>query len=131
MEQVVVITVFAVCAAICVNILSHSFYVAANAVDTRHAMLIAENTAESHKAFRGDLQRIAEAINGDEYGVFTESELVVFFDDDWMVSSEENAQFALRVLQHSDESLVFADIIISRLANNNEMISFTSAARRR
>ena len=130
MEQVIVITVFAICAAICVNILSYSFSLTSNAVDTRSALLVAENAAESHKAFRGDIVRMAQSLGGDDTLASNEGALTVFFDSDWLISGESGASFALSVMQRGEGAVILADITVSRLADSNDMITLTAAARR-
>ncbi|MDR0273537.1 MAG: hypothetical protein LBI27_09500 [Clostridiales bacterium] len=102
MEQIVVITVFAICAAVCVKILSLSFIMTDDAVVTRNALLAAENAAESFKAFSGDLER------------------VVLDEDD---------RFDLSVAVRDPEAdVIVADITVS--VSGEEILTLTAAARR-
>jgi len=141
MEQIVVITVFAICAAICVNILSHAHSVAGTAVDTRHALMIAENAAESHKAHGGDLMGVSRTLNRAGYNdILGYDMLVIFFDNNWQVSDEPDAQFSLQILQTFDGSIVYGHITVNRISRvvssdyetvwQDEMIRITTAARR-
>ena len=129
MELLVVVTVFAVCAAICVKILAVSHLMTTNAVDTRNALLVAESAAESHKAFGGDTARLAEILNGYANGADT---VRVFYCSDWQPGSIENADFILELITHSADNtaVIFADITVSRVVTGDELISLTAAVRR-
>jgi len=133
MEQVVVITVFAICAAICVKILVVSYLMTVAAVDTKNALLVAESAAESYKAFSGDLEQVAEVFGGPAVVVtatgYDFESLLLFFDSSWQPVDELDASFVLRLDNNSDEPLInFADITVSRL-NADELISLTVAVR--
>jgi len=127
MEQLIVIAVFAICAAVCVKILAVSYLMTVNAVDTRNALLAAESAAESHKAFRGDGDRIAEIMGGEVRG----NTVVVYYDSNWVISCETYAAFVLQLTKSTDDALViFADISVSRIITGDELVSFTAAVRR-
>ena len=126
MEQIVVITVFAICAAVCVKILAVSFLITVDAVDTRNALLVAESAAESHKAFGGDITRIAELLGGAADAI--NDIIVIYYDSNWQPVLEAYGSFALR-LELYESSVIFAYITVSR-TDGEELISLTAAARR-
>ena len=125
MEQIIVITVFALCAAICIRILVESYLMTTNAVDTKNALLAAESAAESHKAFSGDIERIAAVLGGSA----EDGRLYVYFDSSWQPGSDIDASFVLR-LTRTESAVIVSDIAVSRIACGSELISLTVAARR-
>jgi len=127
MEQIVVITVFAICAAICVYILVISFLMTSSAVDTKSALLVAESAAESYKAFSGDMDRVAEILNGSANA----GSVLVYFDSSWQPSGPENASFVLLLTERDLESYaLLSDISVSRIITGDELINLTVATRR-
>ena len=126
MEQIVVIAVFAICAAVCVKILVVSYIMTVDAVDTRNALLAAESAAESHKAFAGDVERIADILSGSSGG----DTVRVFYDSYWQPGGEYGAYFVLYLVRrNAAQPVIFADITVSRTLDDNELISLTAAAR--
>jgi type II secretory pathway pseudopilin PulG len=105
-EQIIVIAVFAVCAAVCVKILTVSFLMTENAVDTRNALAVAESAAESFKAFNGDVERVFEIMSGDVDG------------------------FNLYIDVREEMYVLFADIKVTKIDTDNELVSLTVAVRR-
>lgn len=142
MEQIIVIAVFALCAAVCVYIIAASHTMSVNAVDTRYALLMAENTAEAHKAFGGDVNEVAALLGGTALG----NRVFVWFCEDWTPVEQANAAFVLAMTQHTVEedlsqavingnsAVLFnriyrADIAVRRLRDDNVLVSFSTAAR--
>jgi len=135
MEQVVVIAVFAVCAAVCVKILVVSYLMTVDAVDTKNALLVAESAAESYKAFSGDIGKAAEALGGGRFYLSDYGFVTVYFDGNWQPSSAEEASFVLYLAENDSEPLVmFADISVGRVTSGeepvDELISLRTALRR-
>ena len=92
-EQLIVIAVFAICAAACVKILTSAYFTANESRDTSNAILIAENGAEVFKAVSGDLGRTAEILGGVPANVDGSDAAVVYYDNHWRNCGEENAVF--------------------------------------
>jgi len=127
MEQVIVIAVFAICAAICVSILTSSYLMTRNALDTRNALMIAESAAESHKAFGGDITRIADILGGTadlDSNTFT-----IYYDTNWQPVNAEDASFVLNFTMRDDTLVIFSDVSVSTNAGS-ELVSLTAAVRR-
>ena len=125
MEQIIVITIFAICVAVCVRILVESYMITTDAVDTKNALLAAESAAESHRAFFGDTERIANILGGSVSG----NSLSIYFDDNWQAVSAANASFVLH-LEQTGAEVLFSDITVTRLECGSELIGITTAARR-
>jgi hypothetical protein len=140
MEQLVVVLVFAVCAAVSVRILFTAYQKNVDAVDTRMALLAAENVAESFKAFRGDINMAFSTVRGTDYEPDEPSiGLIVFFDESWQPTPEgdvwRGAAFLLTLEKREERLLYFADIKVRRVLDGfifdeEELINLTVATRR-
>ena len=64
MEQVVMVLVFALAAAVCLRIFAFSYQMSERNKDIDHAVLLAQNTAESIKAY-GGVEEAAGATGGE------------------------------------------------------------------
>jgi len=115
MEQIVVIVVFSLCAAVCVKIMAVSYLMTVNAVDTKNALLIAESAAESYKAFAKD----------------TSESIPAYYDKNWNPCDESNASFILHLTERKLEpSILLADIAVNKITTNEKLVNLTVAARR-
>ena len=127
MEQIIVIAVFAICAAVCVRIISASHIMTTDAVDTRHALMQAESAAESHKAFAGNLALVAQLMGG-SHSVDT---LTIYYDQNWQPTNGAGAAFVLHLAQNfDDEHIVLADISVRRILTGDELLHLSAAVRR-
>ena len=97
-EQLVAVTIFAVCAAICVSIFINAYLMANEARDIGNGLKAAKNAAEAFKTF-GDVHEAAGFIRGYDNGTY-----VVYFDRDWRVSHRADAAYALRIYPDFDQS---------------------------
>ena len=139
MEQLIVIAVFALCAAACVSILTISFIYARDSRNMSRALLVAESAADSFKALSGDALQTADVLNGfvdsTEEGDF----LTVYFDENWQAicrTDTGNIQYVLRMSPL--ESISRAGIAAMQLSvevttgdsnGNEEILTFPVVAR--
>jgi len=100
-EQLIVVAIFAICAAACVRIMSHSYFMARDSRNLSIAILIAESCAESYKAASGDLRIVAELLGGAIIAIDSRDVLTLFYDSGWLLCSEEDAFFQLRLIDES------------------------------
>ena len=130
MEQIIVIAVFAICAAVCVSLLTSAYLMTRNSVDTRNALMIAENAAESHKAFNGDIAQIANILGGNASA--GSDNFRIYYDNNWQVADSSDASFVLNFEIISDNLVTFSDISVYSSSDSNPelLISLTAAARR-
>ena len=133
MEQLIVVATFAVCAAACVKILTASYFMATDARDTGFAIRAAESSAECYKALSGDIGKTAEIIGGSSVSIDGASAVVVYYDEDWRVCGENNAEYILRLVNGKTTAggsapLLSADLSVSRL-DGEEILAFAVAAR--
>jgi len=127
-EKLIVVAVFAVCAAACAEIFVESYLMANSARDTNYALAAAKNGAERYKAL-GDLSEIAESLGGHVSNADGES-AVVFYDSDWRVSAEEDAAYVMRISRTDSVSPTVSELSVEKVTGE-EIISFTVAARSR
>ena len=131
MEQIVVITVFAICAAVCVNIIVTSYLMTMEAVDTKNALITAESAAESFKATGGDTRRTTEILSESISSYFSDNAILIYYDNNWKPSGEAQAYFVLQLIKNdADPRVIFGDITISNKETGNELISLPVAVRR-
>lgn len=102
------------------------------AVDTKNALLIAESVAESYKAFAGVAEKTAETFGGTVLEDSINKIVSIYYDNNWQPCGETEAVFILHLMVNNinESSVLFADIAVSRVTTNDELISLTVAARR-
>ena len=127
LEQIVVIMIFAICAAVCVYILVVSYLMTADAVDTKYALLVAESVAEAHRAFGADTRLVAEVIGGS----YTADSVVVYFNNNWEPYVEAYAAFVLRLTQGIPDNygVMLSEITVHRIITSDELMNLTFATR--
>ena len=132
-EQMIVIAIFAVCAAVCVKILVVSYLITVDAVDTRNALSVAESAAESFKAFEGDTGRIFDVLGEYGSGRFADDTVTIFYDSSWGLTNETGASFVLRLSKRDAEigdAVIFADVMVDRIDQDDQLINLAVASRR-
>ena len=127
-EQLIVIAVFAICAAACARILTAAHFNAIDSRDISNAILKAENGAESFKASGGDLALTADILGGTfDSG---NNAVIIYFDQQWHISDRANADFVLQLVgtnrAPSPFSPVTGELTVERL-NGDQLIAFPIA----
>ena len=141
MEQLIVITIFAVCASVCVKIFIGSFLMANDTRDMNHALVAAKNCAECYKVY-ADLEKTAAVLSGRECSLDGAQAVAVYYDKKWKVCDLTEAAYALRLnappLNASSPGAAAGDIaglpLLCELSvekiTGEEIVGFTVAARR-
>jgi len=136
-EQLIVIAVFAICAAACVSIMTAAFFFTNDSASTSNAIIKAESAAEVFKASEGDIAAVVDVMGGVSGGVLGRSGDVyasIFYDSSWEVSSESNASYKLSInatgTPHTslDYTLMVGFINVERITGE-ELVSLQVAAR--
>ena len=132
MEQLIVVAIFAICAAACVRILTESYFMATETRQMNNAIRAAENGAECFKAVLGDVTRTAEILGGRYESIDGAGAAVVYYDRDWRTCAESDAHYILRLVGGIAESGPLAlqpgELSIEKLTGE-EILAFSVAAR--
>ena len=133
-EQIIVIAVFAICAAACVRILTAAYFTANDTQATSHAVLRAESAAEVFKATSGDVDAIASVLGGTS-GTAADgvAGVAVYYDSSWQISNEGNASYHLGLAIYppqnpNDAHLLNGEIWVVKITGE-ELVSFPVATR--
>ena len=133
MEQLIVIAVFAVCAAACVRILVDSYFVATRTRDSSYGVKVAQSGAECYKAVSGDIGKTAEILGG-EYENLDRDTAIVHYDNDWRVCGEEYASYRLRLVERSvtdsSDELTQGELSVEKITGEI-IVTFSVAAWRK
>jgi len=130
LEQLIVVAVFAICAAACVRILADAHFTATMSRDISNAIHAAESGAESFKAVGGDIAKVAEIMGGVAKAADGVVTAIVFFDSNWQVSGEANAHYRLLLTAEQETRvplLMSGELTVERLTGEN-LISFPVAS---
>ena len=129
MEQLIVVAIFAICAAACVKILTESYFMATDSRNMSNAIQAAESCAECYKAAAGDIGKVAELLGGK-----TESAAAatVYYDKDWLVCGEGHAVYKMRLTSGPPEeglvSLYSGELSVEKLTGE-VLLTFNVTAR--
>ena len=134
-EQLIVIAVFAVCAAVCVKIFAESYLLSGAGADINNALLVAKNGAESFKAASGDMDAVALLL--DVNLIRSDKTLFAYYDKAWRPCNALGALYKLYFIpfdETEDEaSLAFCRIAVMRLGDgtlSGNIVELTVAAER-
>jgi len=130
-EQLIVIAVFAISAAVCINILTAAFFITENTVAENNALLKAESAAEVFKATGGDVGAVRTILGGTSGERGGYPGVTVYYDSGWQISNEENASFVLHIGYLPSvliDPLVLAELTVDRITGE-EIVAFPLAAR--
>ena len=131
-EQLIVIAVFAICAAACISILSNAYFLARDTRDVSNALLVAESLAESFKATSGDLEATAEISGGNLKSIDGAETVAMFFNNEWLPSNEDTAQYILHLRSDTQtpnqQTLLTGTLTVTR-TGGDELLTFPIATR--
>lgn len=116
MELILVILLFAISAAICLQMFTYASLTAQNAENLSYATLAARSAAECVQATGGDLDQVAEYLSGTANG----SGLQVGYDDQWQ-PVDDNPTYQLELTQQGTR----AEIAVFALEDGQSIYSLT------
>ncbi len=118
-EQVVMVLVFALAAALCLRAFVFADQVSRSCEERDRAILSVQSAAETVKHFRGNLERAAGQLGG----TVQDGVLLVRYDTDWQIS-EADGVFVLSVgaIDSGDDLLGCAAVCV-RDSDGNEIFS--------
>ena len=123
MEQVVMVLVFALAAALCLQVFVVSDRMSEKNKDIDHAVLLAQNTAEMLKAY-GGVEEAADAVGGEIRQMMWSS----YYDEDLNpVPDQASAYYEVNTLPENSgvEGLGKATIDVVRFDGNEALFSLT------
>ena len=127
-EQLIVIAVFAICAAACISILASAYFTSVETSEMSNALLVAESVAETYKATGGDLAVVARIMGGRLSSVEGAYGLVINYDSNWLAGDESSAVYRLLLTPMVGEQRVHASLNSSELSvfklEGEEIVSF-------
>jgi len=131
-EQLIVIAVFAICAAACIRILTTAYFYATDSNDLSRAVLAAENGAEVFKAAGGDVSVVVQTLGGGVYT--TDGRAYIYYDNNWQICSEADAHYVLslysmRLPDYHHYQLYVGELSVDKISGEN-LLAFPLAARR-
>ena len=130
MEQLVVILVFALCAATCVRIFSGSYIMASESRDRKNALVIAESVAEVYKSVGGNLGQLTNFLQ--VYAVGDSEHLTLNYRSDLNPSTTGEAAYSVVLILSEGAATPETPQhqLIVRNAAGTELLSFPVAAQR-
>ncbi len=117
-ELILAIVFFAISAAICMRMLGAAKLNTAYSENLSHACIKATAAAEIYKSCHGDLSQVANLLEGTE----NRGHVVVYYDDNWEVSTDSRAEFTLFIeARISDGFYAEALISISEISPSGDL----------
>jgi len=125
-EQLIVIAVFAICAAACISILASAYFTAEDSRDISSALLVAESGAEAFKATNGDLSSVARVLGGTVSTAAGTDTLTVYYDEHWQPHSGGDPIYKLLITSRNEspspDSLRSGELTITKLTSEKDNI---------
>ena len=116
MEMIIAILFFSLASAVCIQLFAKSHLLNGRTVNQNHAVVQAQNLAESYLALEGDLEQIAPLF---EQAILdgANSTLTLSFDSEWNPVTVENATFQATLMGSpvNDAGLITADIAVYKI----------------
>jgi len=132
-EQLIVIAVFAICAAACISILTAAYFYADDSKAASNAIIVAGSGAEIFKATGGDFNAVADILGGVSADCESGVAAAVYYNRSWQACSEENASYVLWFLKDAPYDSGVAEVISGRMVvekiTGEELVAFPVAAR--
>jgi len=102
MELLLTLLLFALCAAICMQVFAFASHRADDTEDLSKGVFAASSAAECYKSCGGDLQVVAATLGGR----VTDGTLTIDYDDQWMISTTSIYTLTMTDLDDGSASIV-------------------------
>ena len=134
MEQVVMILVFALAAALCLQVFVLSNRISHLTEDETRAAVLAQEAAERLKAAGGDVSDAQQAVSRDMGGTISQGLWYICYDQNWQETSGEEAFYQLEVqgVPASPEEPLLSRVRVEvfRMKTGRSLFSLTAAWQR-
>ena len=116
-ELTVVILVFSLASATCLNLFFHSRRIAEKSRNLSHASLVVQSVADGYKSSGGDMEKTAKLVGGE----FSDGDLLLNYDINWqlMTTGTDPVFRVVLTTQTKDEGIVTAESV----ADGEELFS--------
>ena len=122
MEQLVMLLVFALAAALCLQIYALSGQISRRCEAQGHAVTNVQNVAEAMKAYRGDLSRYSPFLTREE----TEAPMLLGYDEQWQETETDRAFYRILVIPQDSRTPGLGQAeITARTETDDELFSVT------
>jgi hypothetical protein len=112
-EQLCMVLLFSIAAAICLQGFAKTNEISRAQQEKDSAVVIVQNAAEIVKHTGGDLDRVAQVLDGH----CDDTSVIVFYDDQWQPVPQEHSTFSLRI-QHVSSVAFLGTAQIQALRGN-------------
>lgn len=125
MEMIVAILFFSLASAVFIQLFAKSHTLSKQTVNQNHAVIQAQNLAESYLALEGDFEQIVTLFDATDADVSPYC-LKLYFDTEWVPTAASAALYQAELLCYPDDGtgLITADITVTELGSSaNEIYS--------
>lgn len=115
LELTLMILILSLSMAVCVQVFYHAQTTAEYSRDLSNATIVAQSAAASYKAFSGDLDKMAEFMNGS----CDADKMAAYYDKEWQPAKADNGAYRLSV----SEIDRVGRIMVFKLKDQSELFS--------
>lgn len=126
MEQVIMVFVFALASALCVQVFVYSRTVSISMENRDRGMVICQSIAETAKCCLGQLEEMNAILDGCE----SDNELFFFYDEKWNQVEEGNSKASYQAVFHvveEDEFYQSGEVTVLKTKDGSEVFSLQTA----
>lgn len=118
MEQLIMILVFALAAAVCLQLFVLSNNMSANMATQEQALVAVQNTAESLKLLQGDFDRLPDSCGGER----TAEGWKICYDKNWEITDEEKAVYTVEAAAFDDHVALMGSARVTAAERNGKQL---------
>lgn len=123
-EQVIMLLVFALAAAICVQIFLLSNQLSWNEYDQNQSMIKTINAAETLKSCNGNYEMLVQLLGATS----NETHLELYYDDNWNSTAHERSEYQLQIYPlTSDNDLLGTAKLLTKNKSGDVLFTMTVA----
>ncbi len=116
-ELVVNCLIFALSAAVCLNLFVSGYLQNENSRELSVATLESQNAAETIKSIGDNTELIINALGATKVG----EALYIYYDEEWNKTSSEDSAFSIKITTNTQNGILTANILAEDLTDNEEI----------
>lgn len=114
-ELVIIILIFAICCAVCLNLFTASRRKSIEAKDLSHAIVAAQNAAETFKSCNGELSALPALLNGEQAA----NKIMVYYDKEWaLTKNASDASYTVEISTQTEAKMLHVVITVYKETTN-------------